>query len=334
MSQADALSVRRAQKAAPALSPPARVLWVLFLIACVAVALYLTIGVTDWGFALPRRARKVLAMALVGFAVSYSTVLFQTVTNNKILTPSIIGFDALYVLIQTGMTFLFGAMFLVYLDARALFLMNVGVMILFAGVLYRWLFGREGAHLYFLVLIGVVFGTLFSNLSNFMQRLLDPNEFLVLQTSLFASINNVDEDLLLIAVLSIAAVTLYSLRFAPYLDVLALGRETAINLGVEHAMTVNRLMIVIAVLVSVSTALVGPITFFGLLVANVAYQVMPAYHHRYLIPAAGLISVIALAGGQLLIERAFHFQTTISVVVNFAGGLYFLYLVLKQARSG
>lgn len=305
----------------------------LGMLACLLIGLYLTIGVTDWSFALPRRARKVLAMVLVGGAVAYSTLIFQTVTNNRILTPSIIGFDALYILIHTIMIFFLGSMVFITFDKTVLFALNIGLMILFAGLLYRWLFEREGVHLYFLVLVGVVFGTLFSNLSNFMQKLLDPNEFSVLQNSMFASINNVDEELLGWATLGILGSLIYSLRFTSYLDVISLGREVAVNLGVDHTLVVNRLMIIIAVLVSISTALVGPITFLGLLIVNITYHFMGTYRHRYLIPASMVTSIIAMIGGQLLVERVFTFSTTLSVIVNFIGGLYFLYLLLSEAKS-
>lgn len=306
---------------------------VLGLLTCILIGLYLSIGVTDWGFAFPRRGRKVLAMILVGCSIAYSTLIFQTITNNRILTPSIIGFDALFILIQTVIVFFFGGLSLISIDETVLFFINVGLMTLFAGGLYRWLFDREGIHLYFLVLVGVIFGTLFGNLSNFMQKLLDPNEFSILQTSMFASINNVDEDLLVWAVLGILLAVGYSFNFAPYLDVLSLGRDVSINLGVDHTVVINRLMIVIAILVSISTALVGPITFLGLLVVNVTYQFMHTHRHSYLVPATMLVSIIALIGGQMLVERVFTFSTTLSVIVNFIGGFYFLYLLLRQAKS-
>lgn len=332
--------------AAPHVGPPAkalaargesalfnRKLGLLALLTVLAAGLYLSIDVSDWAFSLPFRGRKLLAMLLVGFAIAYSTVIFQTVTNNRILTPSIIGFDALYILIQTVVVYLFGGMALAGLDENVRFLLNTGLMILFVGALYRWLFAREGTHLYFLVLVGVIFGTLFGNLSNFMQKLLDPNEFSILQGSLFASINNVEQGLLWIALPAIALATAYSLRFSRYLDVLSLGRDVAVNLGVPHTVVVNRLMIVIAVLVSVSTALVGPITFFGLLVANLAYEFMGTHRHSLLIPAATLLSFVTLIGGQLVVERLFTFSTTLNVIVNFCGGVYFIYLLLRQANN-
>lgn len=305
----------------------------LGLCSLILIGLYLTLGVTDWEFALPRRLQKVLAMLLVGFTISYSTILFQTVTNNWILTPSIIGFDSLYILIQTVIVFFFGSMALNLMDANLRFLINVSLMILFAGLLYRWLFRREGTHLYFLVLVGVIFGIFFTSVADFLQKLIDPNEFNAIQRTMFASFNNVDNELLLISTICVFLTALYSFRFARYLDVIALGRDMSINLGVNHQQIVNQIMVVIAILVSISTALVGPITFLGLLAANLTYQFMKTYHHHYLIPAAILISVIALVGGQLLIERLFTFSTTLSVIINFVGGIYFLYLLLREANA-
>ncbi len=309
-------------------------LLVLALLAGVMILLFLTIDVNgQWDFALPRRARKVAAIVVVGSAVSYSTLLFQTVTNNKILTPSIIGFDSLYMLIQTVIVFVFGAMTLAVMDDNVHFFANTGLMICFALLLYSWLFQREGRNLYFLVLVGVIFGTFFGSVTTFLQRLIDPNEFTVLQDRMFASFNSVNENLLLIATAGVLLTFAYTLRFTHALDVLSLGRDHAVNLGLDHGALVRRIMIVVAILVSISTALVGPITFFGLLVVNLAYQFMSTYRHRYLAPAAALIAVIALVGGQLLVERVFTFSTSLSVIVNFVGGLYFIVLLLKETRA-
>jgi len=128
-------------------------------------------------------------------------------------------------------------------------------------------------------------------------------------------------------------VTAYFMLYTKYLDVIAMGRDHAVNLGVDYDRVVKRLLIVVAVLISIATALVGPITFLGLLVANVAYQLMRTYRHTLLIPAAVLISIVALVGGQLLVERVFTFSTTLSVIINLVGGVYFIYLLLKGSKS-
>ncbi|MGW1680342.1 iron chelate uptake ABC transporter family permease subunit [Saccharopolyspora sp. NPDC002376] len=310
-----------------------RVLGLLFAVAVLAVVGFCVLGLKgNWEYALGIRTRKIAAMVVVGYAIAFSSVLFQTVTNNRILTPSIMGFDSLFVLIQTLIVFLFGSLVLTGVDTRLMFAVEVGVMVLFAGVLYRWLFGRRSRDLYVLVLVGIIFGTLFASLASFVSRLIDPNEFVVLQDTYFASFNAVDTDLLALSALLVVVVSGYGVRLFRQLDVVSLGRDYAVNLGVDHRAVVNRALIVIAILVSVSTALVGPITFLGLLVANLARQLTGSIRHRVLVPAAALISVIALVGGQLLLEQLFDLDTTLSVVINFVGGAYFIALLIRESR--
>lgn len=306
----------------------------LAILAIVLVVLFMTIDAGGhWDYILPKRGKKLVAILLTGTAIAFSTVVFQTITNNRILTPSIIGLDSLYMLIQTLIVFVFGSTTLTLMSKNFRFILAVGLMVLFALVLYQLLFRREGRNIYYLLLIGLIFGTFFSSLSSFMQKLIDPNEFLIVKDKMFASFNNVNSDILLIALAGVLVTGIYFARFNKYLDVLALGREHAVNLGVSYDYVVKRMLIVVAILISISTALVGPITFLGLLVANVAYQFLNTYRHKQLIAGASLISVIALVGGQLLVERVFTFSTSLSVIINFIGGVYFIYLLLKENKS-
>jgi len=287
----------------------------------------------NWDYALPRRLKKVYAIILTGGVIAFSTLVFQTITNNRILTPSIIGLDSLYLLIQTFLIFVFGSMNSLVTNENVNFLISVGLMVMFAGLLYKMLFRGDGQNIYFLLLVGIIFGTFFGSITEFMQVLIDPNEFMVVQDRMFASFNNVKTDLLLIATIAVILVALYSVKLIKYLDVLSLGKDQAVNLGVDYDYVVKRLLVVIAILVSISTALVGPITFLGLLVANVAHQFLNTYRHSYLIIGSVFISIIALVGGQLIVERVFTFDTTLSVIVNFVGGVYFIYLLLKESKS-
>lgn len=316
-----------------AAAPARRRLALLALLAVVAAAGFCLIGLAgNWEYALIIRSRKLATMVVVGVAVACSSVLFQTVTGNRILTPGIMGFDQLFVLIQTLIVFLFGALALSSADPRLLFAGQVAVMVVFAGLLYRWLFGRDGRDLFVLVLAGVVCGTLFGSLSSLAARLINPNDFVVLQDSLFASFNQVDPALLGLSAVLVAAMAVWTVRLAYRLDVVALSREHAINLGVHHASVVNQALVVVAVLVSVSTALVGPLTFLGVLVANLARQLTGTFRHLTLLPAAAFVSVIVLVGGQLVLERVFGMNTALSVIINFVGGAYFIALLIRESR--
>lgn len=287
----------------------------------------------NWDYALPRRLKKVFAIMLTGGAIAYATLIFQTMTNNRILTPSVIGLDSLYMLFQTFIVFVFGSLSLPAVNKYMNFGLSTLFMMLFAALLYRLLFKREGKNLFFLLLVGIVMGTMFGSISTFLQVLIDPNEFQIVQGKMFASFNNVNSDLLIVATVIIVLVAVYSIRYNKYLDVMLLGKEHAVNLGVPYDRTVQGMLFIIAILISVSTALVGPITFLGLLVVNLAYHFMNTHRHSFLIPASILISVIALVGGQMLVERVFTFSTTVSVLINFIGGIYFLYLLLKESKA-
>ncbi|GEC92979.1 iron chelate uptake ABC transporter family permease subunit [Brevibacillus brevis] len=305
----------------------------LSIVAIALIAIFMTINASgNWDYVLPRRTKEILAIILTGCIIAFSTMVFQTITNNRILTPSIIGLDSLYMFIQTFVIFVFGSATSL-MNANVNFLISTGGMVLFAGLLYKFLFKREGQNIYFLLLIGLILGTLFSSLSTFMQVLIDPNEFLVVQDKMFASFNNVKTDLLIISFLLVIAIAIYFWRYIKYLDVLSLGRDQAINLGIPYDFVIKRFLIVIAILVSIATALVGPITFLGLLVANVAHQFMKTYQHKHLLVGSALISVVALVGGSLIVKHVFTFSTTLSVIVNFIGGVYFIYLLLKENKA-
>jgi len=306
----------------------------LAVIALALIAVFMLIQAGGhWDYVLKLRGKKVLAMIITGGAIAFSTVVFQTITNNRILTPSIMGLDSLYMLFQTFMVYIFGSAGLTAMGKNVNFIISVGLMGLFSMVFYKLLFKREGQNIYFLLLLGLIFGTLFQSLSTFMEVLIDPNEFQIVQDKMFASFNNVNTELLVLSIVLMAGTAIYFSRYTKYLDVIALGKDQAVNLGVDYDKVVKRMLVVVAILISISTALVGPITFLGLLVANISYQFMKTYKHHFLILGSMLLSIIALMGGQLLVERVFTFSTTLSVIINLAGGIYFLYLLLKESKS-
>jgi iron complex transport system permease protein len=301
--------------------------------AAVVVLGFLGIGAFDaLALLVPMRAERVATMVLVGVAIAVSTVLFQTVTENRILTPSIMGFDALYALIQTAAVFFLGATTVNGLAPPLRFAVEVAAMLVFSFLLFRWVFGGSRRSLYLVVLVGIVFGVLFRSLATFMQRVIDPNEYLIVQDRLFASFNAVDPTLLAVCAGVVVAASAWVWSRRRELDVLALGRANAVTLGLDHQRSTMAVLVVCALLVSVSTALVGPITFFGLLVANLAYLVAGTHRHAYVLPAASLLAVITLVGGQAVLEHVFGLDTVLSVIVEFVGGIVFIMLLVRGGR--
>lgn len=309
-------------------------LWILIVLAAAACGLYLFDNLNgSFDYALPRRGVKVFAMVLTGVAIAYATVVFQTITHNRILTPSIMGLDSLYMLLQTVLIFFLGSGHITIINKQVNFLLSIAVMVIFALLFYKLLFKKDNQPIYFLLLIGIILGTFFSSVSTFLQVLIDPNEFQIVQDRMFASFNNVNADLVWISLLFIVVLIGLAWRHNPSLDVLSLGRDTAVNLGVGYDALVKKMLVLSAVLIAIATALVGPITFFGLIVANLSYQFFKSYKHSAVIAGASIISIVALVGGQWVVEHVFTFNTTLSVIINFIGGVYFIYLLLKESRS-
>lgn len=312
-----------------------KVLIILIVLVVVSSFLFLMYGLNpnSYQYALSLRVPKLIAIALTGSGIALSSVIFQTVTNNRILTPSVLGLDSLYNLFQTLIVFVFGSLNIALVGSNINFLFSATLMIIFSLFLFKMMFKREGTNLFFLLMVGMVFGTLFSSLSSFMQMVMDPNEFLIVQNKMFASFNNVQSSLLMISIIIVSVAIGCICKDFKKLDVMSLGKEQAVNLGINYDYMVKKILIIVSILVSVSTALVGPITFLGILVTNLAYQLVKDYRHSVIVPTAILLSLAALIGGQFLVERVFHFSTTVGVIINFIGGLYFIYILLKEERA-
>ena len=303
----------------------------VFSLALILFYVYHDVGPRP-DFVVPRRVNQVVAMVLVSVCIAYATVIFQTITNNRILTPGIIGFEAVYMFIQTVIVFILGGDSH-FVTTQPNFFISVGMMMLFSLLVYQFMFRKEGNNVFFLLLVGMVLGVMFSSLTSFMHMVIDPNEFWIIQGRMFASFNRINSDLLFISAIVVGITLVVSLPFTKYLDAMSLGKENAISLGVNHKKVSKAFLLIIAVLVSVSTALVGPVTFLGVLVANLAYQLLSTYRHRYLIPMSIFITVIVVVGGQYLVSRVLNFSVTISIVINLVGGIYFMGLLLKGKKG-
>jgi len=315
------------------LSPGQRLLLLAGLLLAL-MALFMTLDLHgNIAYILRHRGQILATMVLVGFASGISTLLFQTLTRNRILTPSVMGLESLFVLMQTLLIFTLDVGGLSMLGSVGRFVAESTLLVLFATLLYRWLLGGAGLDLHRVLLIGLVCGTLFRSISGLMQRLMEPGEFAVLQSRIFATFTRADGDVLLISALVMALVTLVVWRLRHRLDVMALGPDSAIALGIAWQRHVPGLLLLISLLVAISTALVGPMMFLGLLIVNLAYPLIGSWRHGYLLPGCVLIGMITLVGGQRILERLLNMAGTLSVVIEFSGGALFIWLLLRKGAK-
>lgn len=304
---------------------------ILLVLALVCITCFMTINLKgNINYILMHRTWIVLTMILVAFSASTSTLLFQTLTNNRILTPSIMGFESLFVLIQTIIIFFIDIQGIPFIGVIGKFIFESLVLIFFSLFLYQGLLTKLKQNLHLVLLIGIVLGTLFRSFSNLLQRLMTPTEFAVLQSRIFATFTRAEPVLILfsLAIVTIIGLVLWQMRYR--FDVLALGRDNAISLGLDYQKNVSIILLLVSILVAISTALVGPFTFLGLLIANLAYSVSGSSQHRYLLPTAFLLGIIFLVGGQMFLERALNMVGALSIVIEFIGGTLFIFLLLKK----
>lgn len=276
------------------------------------------------------RAVSVGTILVVAFCQGVATVVFHTVTGNRILTPSILGFDALYRVIQTSLVFFLGAGSLAAVDGLGKVAVQSLLMIVFASVLYGWLFTGTKADLHLLLLVGVVLGMGFGSLSTFMQRLLTPSEFDILSARLFGNISTSHVSYLPWGALVCVVVGTVVWRRRHVLDVVALGRETATSLGVRHQREVMLTLVLVAVLISVSTSMVGPMTFFGFVVAMLTYQIVGSSDHARTLPMVVAVAAATLLGAYFVLRHVFYAAGLISVIIELCGGLVFLLYLLRK----
>lgn len=304
---------------------------ILIIASLVMAVVFIGQGLTwdNYEFFLSLRIPKLLSIVLAAVAISASSLVFQTITNNRILTPSILGFDSVYMLIQTSLLFVFGGTSFWVIDAVANFSLSAAMMIMFSFALFHFYFKTKRNNVFTLLLIGIVCGSVFSSLSNFLTMLIDPNEFAVLESVMFASFNNVKGELVYLSIIPLGLSLLGLWLLAPKLDVLWLGVDNATSLGVNTKRLTQITLVIVSVMVAVSTALVGPVLFFGLITVSLARQLFSSFQHRTLIIVSSLLAVVLLVSGQWFIEKVMSFETTVSVVINLVGGLYFMFLLLR-----
>lgn len=307
----------------------------LCILTICSLCLYLFIDIKPgtFDYAMKLRIPKVAGVILAAVCLSAGTLIFQTLVNNRILTPCILGLTPLYALTQTVIVFFLGSTSFLVINKTANFLLTIVIMLICSMFLYRILFERQSQNILLLLLIGTVFGSLFSSFNQTLQRIIDPNEFMVLQSKLFASLQNINSKILLVGAILLFSVMIWCYKDLKYLDVISMGKEQAISLGVDYKQKVKKFMLVVTILISLATAMIGPITFLGFLVVNVTHEIMKTYKHKYLIIASVLIGCITILLGQTLVENVFDFNATLTSLITFTGGSYFIYMVMRENNA-
>ena len=307
-----------------------------FLTAAAAMA-YLFVDVSFenerlFRYAMKIRIPKLTAMLVTAAAIGGASIVFQSVINNTIVTPCLLGMNALYTLIHTAVAFAAGTGSILVVNGNISFAIDLIIMGAAATLIYSYLFRKTNHNILYVLLIGTVLTSFFGSIQSTLVRVMDPNEYDSLLTSLVEGFSNINSEIITFSALMLTALSFELIRELALLDVLTLGREQAVNLGVDYDRAVRRLLSGVALCIAIATAMVGPISFLGLIIANLSRQLLKTYRHSSLIAGSALLGMMTLVGGQMIVEQIFVYAVPVSVFITVGGGIYFLYLLLAKRR--
>ena len=304
---------------------------VLVLGACVA---YLLVDVNPkyFSYAMSLRIPKLIVMLIAAFAIGGASLVFQSIINNTIVTPCLLGMNSLYTLIHTAVVFAAGSGSILAVNANAAFAVDLVIMGISATVIYGYLFKKTNYNVLYVLLIGTVLTSFFGSIQSTLTRIMDPNEYNSLLSTLVASFSNVNAEIILFSLVVLGIIIFVLRKDLALLNVITLGKEQAINLGVDYDRSIRRLLLGVTLAIAVATAVVGPISFMGLIIANLSRQLLRTYRHSQLIAGSALFGMIILVAGQLIVEHVYTYAIPISVFITVGGGIYFLYLLLTKRR--
>ena len=283
-------------------------------------------------YAMKLRTPKLVVMLITAFAIGGASIVFQSVINNTIVTPCLLGMNSLYTLIHTAVVFFLGSGSLIATNANLSFAVDVVLMGISATLIYSWIFKKTRHNVLYVLLVGTVLTSFFGSIQSTLTRVMDPNEYDTLLTTLVASFNNINSEIIVFSLILLAVIVFALRRELALLDVLTLGKAQAINLGVDYDRCIRRLLLGVTLCIAVATAMVGPISFLGLIIANLSRQLLKTYRHSQLILGSALFGMIVLVGGQLIVEHVYTYSVPVSVFITVGGGLYFLYLLLSRKK--
>ena len=312
----------------------ARKLILMAVLLLLAAAAYLTVEVNPkyFSYAMSLRVPKLIVMLIAAFAIGGASLVFQSIINNTIVTPCLLGMNSLYTLIHTAVVFAAGSGSILAVNANAAFAVDLVIMGASATVIYGYLFKKTNYNVLYVLLIGTVLTSFFSSIQSTLTRVMDPNEYDSLLSTLVASFSNVNSEIILFSLVVLAVLIFVLRKDLALLDVLTLGKAQAINLGVDYDRSIRRLLLGVTLAIAVATAMVGPISFMGLIIANLSRQLLKTYRHSQLILGSVFFGMIILVAGQLIVEHVYSYAIPISVFITVGGGIYFLYLLLTKRR--
>jgi iron complex transport system permease protein len=277
------------------------------------------------------RLPRVLAAALAGGGLAVAGVAFQGLTRNPLAEPSILG-------VSSGAAFGVVLAQILGLGLSALDALGVATFafagaLLAAAVVYAIAAVPGGLSIQTLLLGGVIVGIFFTSAITVLISIVDFNRLGGVIHWLLGNLAPIPAGALgLFAVLALGGVGMV-LRHARELNLLALGEEAAVQLGVDAESLKRRIFLAAALLTGTVVAFTGPIGFVGLVVPH-ALRGLLGQDNRLLVPTALLAGAIFLLAADTLARNLVSpAELSVGVITSFCGAPFFVYLLRTRYRA-
>jgi len=276
------------------------------------------------------RLPRVAVAALAGGALAVAGVAFQGLTRNPLAEPAVLG-------VSSGAAFgvvvaqIFG-LGVSGLEALGVASFAFAGALLAAAVVYLIAIVPGGLSIQTLLLAGVIVGIFFTSAITVLISVVDFNRLGGVVHWLLGNLAPIAAGpLALFAVLAAIGFWLV-LRHARELNLLALGEEAAVQLGVDAERLKRRVFVAAALLTGIVVAFTGPIGFVGLVVPHVLRGVL-GQDNRLLVPTA-LVGggVFLLAADTLARNLVAPAELSVGVITSFCGAPVFVYLLRTRYR--
>ena len=225
-----------------------RNLMILAVLVAAVCALYLLVNAYPenpklFRYILSRRIPTLIVMLIAAFSIGSASIIFQSIINNRIVTPCLLGMNSMYTLVHTAIVFTVGSGHVIATNSNLSFAVDLVVMGVTATFLYSYMFRKTGNNVLYVLLIGTVLSSFFGSIQTTMIRVMDPNEYDALLTTLVADFSNINAEVIGFSLLLLTALVCFLWEDLKLLDAITLGKAQAINLGVDYDRTVRRLLL-------------------------------------------------------------------------------------------
>ncbi|NNU74665.1 iron ABC transporter permease [Clostridium estertheticum] len=278
------------------------------------------------------RLPRIIIALLVASALAVSGTVLQGITKNDLADPGILGISSgaalavvIYIYFMNGKA---------YSDVSLLTIFTMPIIALFgagfAAFLIYTLAWKKGINPTRLILMGIGINSAFSAILVLFQFRFLTQDFNKIMIWTSGSIWGTNWSYVIATLPFVFIFTGLIIYKARYLDVLSLGDELSVGLGVNIEKERRTLLIYTVALAGSATAVAGTIAFLGLISPHIARKLVGP-KHKLLLPVSALVSSIILLLSDTIAKNVLApIEMPVGIVVSIIGVPYFIYLIMKE----